>query len=88
MTEVDKCDRPEAISPTAGKEGGSLSRLAPLQLHVLSRLRQNMQHNEIALELGLSASELRTQIRQLLTSIGARDRAALLAILHLAILAP
>jgi DNA-binding NarL/FixJ family response regulator len=54
--------------------------LSPLQLHVLQRLRQNVRHNAIAHELGLSGSELTSQIRQILTKIGARDRAALLKI--------
>jgi len=80
MTDGDKRDRPEEISPTAGEEGGSLSRLSPLQLQVLSRLRQNMQHKAIAYELGVSEDELARQIRHILTSIGARDRAALVVI--------
>ena len=65
-----------------------LSGLSTFQLKVLRRLRQNELHDAIAHELGLSASDLRTQIRQILLSIGARDRASLLAILDLAILAP
>jgi hypothetical protein len=52
------------------------------------RLRQNVQHNAIAQELGLNTSELTTQIHQLLTSIGACDRAALFLILDLAIVIP
>ena len=79
MTDGDKRDRPEEISPTAGEEDGSLSRLSPLQLHLLRRLRQNMQHNAIAHELGVSGSELTAQIRDILTWIGAADREALLA---------
>ena len=79
MTDGDKHDRPEEISPTAGEEGGSLSRLSPLQLHLLRRLRQNMQRNAIAHELGVSGSELTAQIRDILTWIGAADREALLA---------
>lgn len=82
MTDGDKRDRPEEISPTAGEDGGSLSRLAPLQFHLLRRLRQNMQHNAIAHELGISGSELTAQIRDILTWIGAADREALLAIVE------
>jgi DNA-binding NarL/FixJ family response regulator len=81
MTGVDDDDRPKASPSKAGEEGRSLSRLLPLQRHVLLRLRQNMQHNAIAHELGVSESELTTQIRHILTSIGARDRAALLLIM-------
>ena len=77
---VDKGDRPEAFSPTE-HEGRVLSGLSPLQLDALLRLRQNEQHNAVAQELGLSASQLRSQIRQILTRIGARDRATLLAVL-------
>ena len=84
---VEKRDRCEALSPTE-LEGRVPSGLSPLQLRVLLRLRQNVRHNAIAQELGLSGSELRTQIRQLLTSIGARDRAALFVILDLAIVIP
>ena len=78
---MDKRDRPEALSPGAEQEGRLLSGLSPLQLDVLRRLRQNELHDAIAHELGLSASELRTQIRQILTRIGAPDRATLLAVL-------
>jgi DNA-binding NarL/FixJ family response regulator len=77
---VDKGDRPEAFSPME-HEGRIPSGLSPLQLRALLRLRQNEQHDAIAHELGLSASELRAQIRQILTRIGARDRATLLAVL-------
>jgi DNA-binding NarL/FixJ family response regulator len=80
MTNGEKRDRPEEISPTAGEEHGSLSRLSPLQLQVLSRLRQNMQHKAIAQELCVSEDELARQIRHILTSIGARDRTALVVI--------
>jgi DNA-binding NarL/FixJ family response regulator len=81
MTKVDKCDRPEALSLGAEQEGRLPSGLSPFQLGVLRRLRQNEQHDAIAHELGLSASELRAQIRQILTRIGAHDRATLLAVL-------
>jgi DNA-binding NarL/FixJ family response regulator len=80
---VEKRDRCEALSPTE-QQGRVLSGLSPLQLRVLLRLRQNVQHNAIAQELGLSGSELTTQIRQILTSIGAHDRAALLVMVGLA----
>ena len=76
---VDKGDRPEAFSPTE-QEGRILSGLSPLQLRALLRLRQNVQHNAIAQELGLSASQLTSQIGQILAKIGARDRAELLMI--------
>jgi DNA-binding NarL/FixJ family response regulator len=84
---VDKRDRWEALTPTE-QEDWVLSKLSPFQHRVLLRLRQNAQHTAIAQELGISASELATQIRQILASIGARDRAALSAILDLAIPAP
>ena len=84
---VEKRDRYEALCP-AEREGRVLSGLSPLQLRVLLRLRQNVQHNAIARELGLNTSELTTQIYQLLTSIGACDRAALFLILDLAIVIP
>ncbi len=75
---VDKGDRP-TFSPTE-QEGRILSGLSPLQLRALLRLRQNVQHNAIAQELGLSASQLTSQIGQILAKIGARDRAELLMI--------
>jgi hypothetical protein len=58
MTDGDKRDRPEEISATAGEEDRIPSGLSPLQLDVLSRLRQNMQHNEIALELDSAGASL------------------------------
>jgi DNA-binding CsgD family transcriptional regulator len=72
---VDNPDRPKGLSP-----GRLLSGLSPLEFDVLKRLRQNMQHSAIAQELGLSASQLTSQIRQILARIGARDRAELLMI--------
>jgi DNA-binding CsgD family transcriptional regulator len=75
---VDNPDRPKALSP-----GRLLSGLSPLEFDVLKRLRQHMQHSEIAHELGISGSELTTQIRHILTSIGAPDRTTLLATVDL-----
>ena len=56
---------------------------SPLQFEVLKRLRQNMKHTVIAHELGISESELTKQIRDILTSIHAPDRTALLATVDL-----
>jgi DNA-binding NarL/FixJ family response regulator len=53
--------------------------LSSLQIQVLMRLRRNMKHATIAQGLGISGSELTTQIRHILTSIHAPDRIALLA---------
>ena len=82
MSAVDEPQAPEASSQM---EGPTMVAFSPLQFEVLKRLRQNMQHTAIAHELGLSASEVGAQIRQILTRIGAHDRATLLAILGLAI---
>jgi DNA-binding NarL/FixJ family response regulator len=81
MSAVDEPQAPEASSQM---EGPTMVAFSPLQFEVLKRLRQNMQHTAIAHELGLSASELGAQIRQILTRISARDRAALLMIVGLA----
>jgi DNA-binding NarL/FixJ family response regulator len=77
MPGVDKYEQPEASSEVEEK-GPTIIARSPLQSDVLRRLRQNMQHNAIAHELGVSGSELATQIRHILTSIGAPDRSALL----------
>jgi DNA-binding NarL/FixJ family response regulator len=80
MPGVDDPEDPDAASRRE-EEGPTIVALSPFQLDVLRRLRQNEQHDAIAHELDLSASELRTQIRQILTRIGAHDRATLLAVL-------
>ena len=61
------------------EEEGPIMAFSPLQFDVLKRLRQNMKHAAIAHELGISESELTTQIRHILASIRAPDRTALLA---------
>ena len=57
---VNKRDQPESLSPGAEQEGRLPSGLSPFQRDVLRRLRQKEQHDAIAHELGLSASELGT----------------------------
>jgi DNA-binding NarL/FixJ family response regulator len=79
MPGIDKYQQLEASSQ-AEEEGPSIGALSPLQCAVLRRLRQDMQHSAIAHELRISGSELTTQIRHILTSIGAPDRAARLMI--------
>jgi DNA-binding NarL/FixJ family response regulator len=80
MPGVDEPEDPEASSQM---EGPTMVAFSPLQLEVLKRLRQNMQHTAIADELGISGSELTTQISHILTTIRAPDRTALLATVDL-----
>ena len=81
MTGIDTGERPEAFPSNAEEEGRGLFRLSQLQLYVLRRLRENLQEDATAEELGLSGRDLTTQIAQMLTSIGARDRAELLSLM-------
>jgi DNA-binding CsgD family transcriptional regulator len=78
----DKAEESEASSQME-PEGRTKVALSPLQFEVLKRLRQNMRHILIAHELGISESELTKQIRDILTSIHAPDRNALLATVDL-----
>ena len=67
----------ERAQPEASASNG-LSKLSALQLHLLRLLRESKRSDQISHALGLSKGELVTQIRQVLASIGAPDRAALL----------
>ena len=70
----------EHAQPEASASNG-LSKLSALQLRMLRLLRESKRPEQISRELGLSKGELATQIRQVLASIGAPDRIALLKML-------
>ena len=72
---------PLTVPSNARVTGLPLSKLSALQLRMLRLLRESKRPDQISRELGLSKGELATQIRQVLASIGAPDRTALVKVL-------
>jgi DNA-binding NarL/FixJ family response regulator len=59
----------------AGRAAGARSRLSPRETEVLDHVRMGRTNKEIAMALGISRATINKHVHQVLTKLGARNRA-------------